>query len=48
MGQIAQASWSVANAGSEAQRAKALEVLRHRLYAILAEGDQPEPHDDQA
>jgi DNA-binding PadR family transcriptional regulator len=49
MGQIAQATWSVANAGSEAQQAKALEVLkdtRRRLYAILAEGDQPE--EDQA
>ena len=49
MGQIAQAFWSVANAGSEAQQAKALEVLkdtRRRLYAILAEGDQPE--EDQA
>ena len=48
MGQIAQAFWSVANAGSEAQQARALEVLkdtRRRLYAILAEGDQPEPDD---
>jgi DNA-binding PadR family transcriptional regulator len=45
MGQIAQATWSVAGAGSEAQQAKALEILkdsRRRLYAILAEGDQPE------
>ena len=44
MGQIAQAFWSVADAGSEAQQARALEVLkdtRRRLYAILAEGDQP-------
>jgi DNA-binding PadR family transcriptional regulator len=49
MGQIAQAFWSVANAGSEAQQARALEVLkdtRRRLYAILAEGDQPEPDDE--
>ena len=47
--QIAQAAWSVAAAGSQAQQAKALEVLkdsRRRLYAILAEGDRPE--DDQA
>ena len=50
MGQIAQAFWSVANAGSEAQQAKALEVLkdtRRRLYAILAEGDQPEPEGEE-
>jgi DNA-binding PadR family transcriptional regulator len=49
MGQIAQAFWSVANAGSEAQQARALEVLkdtRRRLYAILAEGDQPEQDDE--
>ena len=49
MGQIAQAFWSVANAGSEAQQARALEVLkdtRRRLYAILGEGDQPEPDDE--
>ena len=49
MGQITQAFWSVANAGSEAQQARALEVLkdtRRRLYAILAEGDQPEPDDE--
>jgi DNA-binding PadR family transcriptional regulator len=42
MGQIAQATWSVASAGSEAQQAKALEILhdsRRRLYAILAEAD---------
>jgi DNA-binding PadR family transcriptional regulator len=46
MGQIAQATWSVAGAGTEAQQARALEILndsRRRLYAILAEGDQPEP-----
>ena len=52
MGQIAQAFWSVANAGSEAQQARALGVLkdtRRQLYAILAEGDQPEPaEEDQA
>ena len=44
--QVAQASWSVGSAGTEAQQAKALEILhdaRRRLYAILAEGDQPEP-----
>jgi DNA-binding PadR family transcriptional regulator len=46
IGQIMQAAWSVAGAGTEAQQARALEVLadtRRRLYAILAEGDQPEP-----
>jgi DNA-binding PadR family transcriptional regulator len=50
MGQIAQAFWSVANAGSEAQQARALEVLkdtRRQLYAILAEGDQPEPEPEE-
>ena len=50
MGQIAQAFWSVANAGSEAQQARALEVLkdtRRQLYAILAEGDQPEPEEEE-
>ena len=44
--QVAQASWSVGSAGTEAQQAKALEILhdaRRRLYAILAEGDQPQP-----
>jgi DNA-binding PadR family transcriptional regulator len=50
MGQIVQATWSVAGAGTEAQQAKALEILndsRRRLYAILAEeADQPEA--DQA
>jgi DNA-binding PadR family transcriptional regulator len=43
IGQIAQASWSVAGAGTEAQQARALEILheaRRRLYAILAEKDQ--------
>ena len=41
--QTAQAAWSVGSAGSEAQQARALEVLndaRRRLYAILAEDDQ--------
>ena len=46
IGQIMQAAWSVAGAGTESQQARALELLadtRRRLYAILAEGDQPEP-----
>ena len=37
--QIAQAAWSVGSAGTEAQQAKALEILhdaRRRLYTILA------------
>jgi DNA-binding PadR family transcriptional regulator len=41
--QTAQAAWSVGSAGSEAQQARALEILndaRRRLYAILAEDDQ--------
>jgi DNA-binding PadR family transcriptional regulator len=41
--QTAQAAWSVGSAGSEAQQARALEVLndaRRRLYAILAEDDR--------
>ena len=45
VGQIAQATWSVAGAGTEAQQAKALEILndsRRRLYAILAQSDQPQ------
>jgi len=45
IGQIAQATWSVAGAGTEAQQARALEILheaRRRLYAILAEADRPE------
>ena len=45
MGQIVQATWSVAGAGTEAQQAKALEILndsRRRLYAILAETDPPD------
>jgi DNA-binding PadR family transcriptional regulator len=56
IGQIVQASWSVAHAGTEAQQAKALEILndsRRRLYAILAEGgeadsDRPEPGAEEA
>ena len=43
--QTAQAAWSVGSAGSEAQQARALEILndaRRRLYTILAEGDQPD------
>jgi DNA-binding PadR family transcriptional regulator len=43
--QIAQAAWSVGSAGTEAQQAKALEVLhdaRRRLYTILAEPDGPD------
>jgi len=45
VGQIAQATWSVAGAGTEAQQARALEILheaRRRLYAILAEADRPD------
>src|ERR687892_681209 len=41
--QTAQAAWSVGAAGTEAQQARALEILndaRRRLYAILAEDDQ--------
>jgi DNA-binding PadR family transcriptional regulator len=41
--QTAQAAWSVGSAGTEAQQARALEILndaRRRLYAILAEDDQ--------
>jgi DNA-binding PadR family transcriptional regulator len=51
IGQIVQASWSVAHAGTEAQQAKALEILndsRRRLYALLAEGDHPEPDEAEA
>jgi DNA-binding PadR family transcriptional regulator len=43
--QTAQAAWSVGAAGSEAQQARALEILndaRRRLYAILAADDQAE------
>ena len=43
--QMATAAWSVGSAGTEDQQARALEVLndaRRRLYAILAEADQPE------
>jgi DNA-binding PadR family transcriptional regulator len=49
--QVAQASWSVGSAGTEAQQARALEILhdaRRRLYAILAEGDQPESGEAEA
>jgi DNA-binding PadR family transcriptional regulator len=38
--QVGEAAWTVASAGTEAQQARALEVLtesRRRLYAILAE-----------
>ena len=51
MGQIAQATWSVAGAGTEAQQARALEILqdaRRRLYAILAEEDQEATDPDEA
>jgi DNA-binding PadR family transcriptional regulator len=43
--QTAQAAWSVGSAGTEAQQARALEILndaRRRLYAILAEADGPD------
>jgi DNA-binding PadR family transcriptional regulator len=43
--QTAQAAWSVGSAGTEAQQARALEILndaRRRLYTILAEDDQPD------
>jgi DNA-binding PadR family transcriptional regulator len=43
--QTAQAAWSVGSAGTEAQQARALEILndaRRRLYAILAEADRPD------
>ena len=43
--QTAQAAWSVGAAGTEAQQTRALEILneaRRRLYAILAEADQPD------
>jgi DNA-binding PadR family transcriptional regulator len=49
--QTAQAAWSVGAAGTESQQARALEILneaRRRLYAILAEGDQPEPDEAEA
>ena len=51
IGQIAQATWSVAGAGTEAQQARALEILheaRRRLYAILAEADRPDGSDGAA
>jgi DNA-binding PadR family transcriptional regulator len=44
--QVGEAAWTVASAGTEAQQAKALEVLnesRRRLYAILASEGGPEP-----
>jgi DNA-binding PadR family transcriptional regulator len=44
--QTAQAAWSVGAAGTEAQQARALEILneaRRRLYAILAEADADGP-----
>jgi DNA-binding PadR family transcriptional regulator len=43
--QTAQAAWTVGAAGSEAQQARALEILneaRRRLYTILAEADGPD------
>jgi DNA-binding PadR family transcriptional regulator len=48
VGQTATAAMSVAGAGTEAQQARALEILndaRRRLYAILAEGG-PEQDED--
>ena len=47
--QTAQAAWSVGAAGTEAQQARALEVLndaRRRLDAILAEDDQAAGDDE--
>jgi DNA-binding PadR family transcriptional regulator len=47
--QVGEAAWTVAGAGTEAQQAKALEVLnesRRRLYAILAEDGGPDPAED--
>jgi DNA-binding PadR family transcriptional regulator len=53
IGQMAEAAWTVASAGTEAQQTRALEVLtesRRRLYAILAEdggtADAAEDEDD--
>jgi DNA-binding PadR family transcriptional regulator len=49
--QTAQAAWSVGAAGTEAQQARALEILneaRRRLYAILAEADEADPGDEEA
>jgi DNA-binding PadR family transcriptional regulator len=49
--QTAQAAWSVGSAGTEAQQARALEILndaRRRLYAILAEDDQAAGGDEEA
>jgi DNA-binding PadR family transcriptional regulator len=48
--QIGEAAWTVASAGTEAQQAKALEVLnesRRRLYAILAEDGGPDPSESE-
>jgi DNA-binding PadR family transcriptional regulator len=49
--QVAGAAWTVASAGTEAQQARALEVLtesRRRLYAILAEdGGTDDAAEDQ-
>jgi DNA-binding PadR family transcriptional regulator len=47
--QVGEAAWTVAGAGTEAQQAKALEVLnesRRRLYAILASEGEPDPASD--
>jgi DNA-binding PadR family transcriptional regulator len=47
--QTAQAAWSVGSAGTEAQQARALEILndaRRRLYAILASDDQAAGDDE--
>jgi DNA-binding PadR family transcriptional regulator len=49
IGQMAEAAMTVANAGTEAQQTKALEVLtesRRRLYAILAEDGGTDQEDD--
>jgi DNA-binding PadR family transcriptional regulator len=51
IGQVVQATWSVARAGTEAQQAKALEILhdsRRRLYAILADADADQPGEQEA
>jgi DNA-binding PadR family transcriptional regulator len=51
IGQLAHAAMSVAQAGTEAQQARALEILndaRRRLYAILAEADRSEDDEDGA
>jgi DNA-binding PadR family transcriptional regulator len=49
VGQLAEAAMTVASAGTEAQQARALEVLtesRRRLYAILAEDGATDEEDD--